>query len=417
MKNSRPLKLLKRIFKHNLPYYRYLQRKRIERIRQKGYANVVFTVGNLPMWRAQGLYDLLRGDPRFRLYILLVEFTTQTKEENERNFDILRAYFKQRDIPCFTLDELPPHIQLDHWDPDIIFYVQPYTKLYPKSVRYTTYKDRLTAYIPYGLMTVFRKWNYNKGLHNTAWRVYLPTEIHRENARYFSDCEAENVRVVGEPHADDFLRKETKKVWKGDGLKKRIIWAPHFRINPSKMFYRPSFLWTHKIMLEIADYYKDSIQFAFKPHPRLYSELCKHPDWGPEKAKAYYELWATMPNTQLETGEFVDLFKESDALIHDCGSFVAEYMFTKKPCMFLTHDSESVSAEMCRFGKECFSLHHLGQSKEDILRFIEDIVIAGHDNKLSEREEFFSQHLLPPNGNTTAMNMYLDITQTLFGEE
>lgn len=85
--------------------------------------------------------------------------------------------------------------------------------------------------------------------------------------------------------------------------------------------------------------------------------------------------------------------------------------------MFLTHDSGSVSAEMCRFGKECFSLHHIGQNKEDIQRFIEDTVIKGHDDKLAERERFFSQHLLPPNGNTTAMNMYSDITQTLFGNE
>ena len=65
-------------------------------------------------------------------------------------------------------------------------------------------------------------------------------------------------------------------------------------------------------MVELAKKYQDSIQFAFKPHPVLKFRLINI--WGEQKTEEYYKLWETMPNTQLETGDYIDLFLTSDAL-------------------------------------------------------------------------------------------------------
>lgn len=408
-------RIVRRVVKYKLPYYRYIQWRRLRSVRKRGYANIVFIVANLPMWRSQGIYDFLRKDSRYRLNILISGFESFTKEENEKNISALKEYFKERAMDYCILDELNSNSIMQQWNPDVIFYPQPYANGYPPTIDCTSFKDRLMVYVPYGFMTIFKEWNYNSFLHNYAWRVYYPTHIHKVNAENLSVCKGDNVRIVGEPHADDFINGIPKLIWKDDGSKKRIIWAPHFQIRPNGMFNRPSFNWTCNVMVEIANQYRDKIQFAFKPHPRLYSELCNHPDWGETKTQEYYATWESMPNAQVETGEFIDLFKGSDALIHDCGSFVAEYMFVCKPCMFLTHDEESVEQDMCEFGKKCFHLHNIGHNKDEVIRFIEDTVLTGNDEKHNEREIFFQQYLTPPNNKSTAQNMYEDMCISLFG--
>lgn len=405
-----------RIYVYRLPYYRYLQRQRLREVRKRGEVNVMFVVPNLPMWRAQGLLDLLRLDKRFNLFIVAKSPTSFTEKENQRNVRALRDFFSEQGVFFNALIETEAKQLLDQVNPDVVFYTQPPDMSSPNS-EFVYLRDRLHAYIPYGFMSLNKSWNYNLFFHNIAWRFYLPTELHLKTARIWSDCKGENVRIVGEPHADDFIYGEYREVWHCGSDKKRIIWAPHFQINHNGMFNRPSFIWTCDVMVEIAKLYKDRIHFAFKPHPRLYSELCNHPDWGEAKTKAYYDLWNAMPNSQVETGGFINLFKGSDALIHDCGSFLAEYMFVTKPCMFVTHNEKSAQDDLCEFGQKCFGLHSVGHNKDEIIRFIEDVVLKGKDEKRHEREEFFNQYLVPPNGMTTARNIYNDMCMSLFGDK
>jgi CDP-glycerol glycerophosphotransferase (TagB/SpsB family) len=158
-------------------------------------------------------------------------------------------------------------------------------------------------------------------------------------------------------------------------------------------------------MQEVAEKYADQIQFVFKPHPRLFSELCKHEDWGKEKTQAYYDKWDTMENGQLQTGEFIDLFMTSDAMIHDSGSFTVEYHYSVKPVMFVTSNIEEQITNKNELGKEAILLHYIGKTKQDIIDFIENIVLKDDDPMKAKREEFKQKYLLPPNDKTVAQNM------------
>ena len=166
-------------------------------------------------------------------------------------------------------------------------------------------------------------------------------------------------------------------------------------------------------MLELAIRYVEQIQIAFKPHPRLLTELYNHPDWGKEKADAYYRQWAEMPNTQLETGEYIDLFMNSDAMIHDCGSFTAEYLYTQRPVMFYTHDRKAVEKQLNELGMAALDAHYIGGSADDIESFIKDVVIGENDPKVSARKAVYDKYLLPPNGRSTAENIYHDLLSSL----
>ena len=154
-------------------------------------------------------------------------------------------------------------------------------------------------------------------------------------------------------------------------------------------------------MFSLALKYKDKIQMAFKPHPVLLTKL--YNVWGKEKTDNYYCLWEKGENTQLILGDYVPLFIHSDALIHDCGSFTVEYHYTKNPVMYLLKD-EKHSEELNEFGKMAFDLHYKGRNFNDIESFINN-VIAGVDPMKEERDKFYNDYLLAPDGNSASDNI------------
>ena len=120
-----------------------------------------------------------------------------------------------------------------------------------------------------------------------------------------------------------------------------------------------------------------------------------------------------MENTQIETGQFVDLFMTSDAMVHDSGSFAVEYHYSKKPVMFVSKDMTPVLSTLSDFGKKAYGLHYIGGDEAAIRRFIDKVVLGGDDPMREQREQFFSDYLLPPEGKSVAQNMLDDIVGSL----
>ena len=71
--------------------------------------------------------------------------------------------------------------------------------------------------------------------------------------------------------------------------------------------------------------------------------------------------------------DYLALFKYSDALIHDCGSFTIEYLYMDNPVMFLTldeHHADNLNAT----AKKAYSLHYKGRSRIDIEEFVVSVI-------------------------------------------
>ena len=386
-------------------------------IAHKGFANVVFIASNLNMWRYQGIYDLMKQDPRFRTTILLVPFNSYSDDQKKQDINSLINYFKSIDVPFEDTTTWPPEkYSIRKWlDPDIIFYTQQYPYILGNSLDNRHFLDRLLCFAPYGVGTISTPWAVNSCFQNIAWRLFYETEIFRNEAVKSAYNHGKNVVVVGNTNADRFLNGKHGNPWKEQSKpKKRVIWAPHFAIEENKLLHRNGFLWLHDIMLEIAQDYKDTIQFAFKPHPRLKSVLYSFPEWGKDRTDRYYETWATIPNTQLEDASFFDLFMTSDALIHDCASFSVEYHYSKKPCLFTAKNTQEILSPLNELGRSALEAHYWGNSEEDVRRFLNETVLAGVDPKKNEREAFFNKYLLPPNGKTTAQNIYDNIVNSIW---
>lgn len=401
--------------------YRATERRHqrlVEQLRQEQRPlNVVFIAIDVAYWRYQHVYELMKADSRFLPTIVLSPCLGHAHQEAE--MERLRNYFDARGISYVDYHfNKPPFDIRGQLNPDVIFFPQPYEHLLCKEHDCLNFYDCLPCYMPYAFWMSTGKFSYNMHFHNRAWRIYHCTNLHLKEAQRVAFNKGRNVRIVGYANADDFLRPHHADAWHviaDKKQRKRIIWAPHYSIIAANTALPPrsNFLWMAELMLTLAKEYRDVLQIAFKPHPALLTQLYLHPDWGQERTDRYYELWRTMENTQLEAGEFIDLFMTSDAMIHDSGSFVVEYHYSQNPVMFVSKDMKPILEPLTDFGKKAHDIHYLGANEADIRHFIDDVVLKGHDPIRPLREQFFRDYLLPPGNKTVAQNVVDDLIDSL----
>jgi len=414
---------LKRIYDRYVYYPLCVKRgldKKVKSLQNKDVITIAFVTMNLAMWKYQTLYDLLKKNPRFKLYIIISPSVKFNREVMIRDAQIMRSYFKNNDMEIIDWDIENNKEPIDFKktiNPDIIFYTQPGKKVFTSLHSFQNFRDKLICYTPYGFYLHRSKHMYDREFQDIAWKLYYYTDVQKRLAQKYSITMARNVVVSGHPDSERFIHGPFIDVWKQKDRKiKRIVWAPHFTISHSlvKGFQRRStFLELSNVMFDIAQKYQNQIHIAFKPHPRLLTELYSHPDWGKERADAYYKKWDSLPNGQLETGDFISLFHYSDALIHDSSSFVMDYMYFEKPEMFLTDNINSYIKEADDLAQKVYLCIYSGKTEEKIIDFIDNVVIAGHDLTLQKRKQIVKENMLSPNGRTAAENMYNDLCKSL----
>ena len=410
------LKYLKK--KLDLSKYRKKQRRIIEEIRLKHHVNVMIIASSMGMWRFDEFCRQVLKDSSFSLLVVIKPFLSYIESEQENETKRLTNYLSGSNIPFVVVDNGDNAFRLikQRFKPDLIFYPQPYGGAYGDETDWSSNMDCLLCYLPYSLHLTSLNWCINTDYHNLAWRQYQPSKLHAEESAKKTVCKGDNVVIAGEPRHDDFQTPAVGAPWNklDDGLvRKKLIWAPHFQIMGDQVMNRMDFLRISGLMIKIAEMYSDSLQIAFKPHPRLKTSLYRHQEWGKKKTDEYYAMWASMKNTQLEEGEYVDLFKTSDALIHNCGSFTGEYLYLKKPVAYVTMDVESIKAPMHEFGKRCVDSHYIVSDDKEIIAFIEDVVIGGNDTMREFRQGIYDMQMVPPNNSSVAENIVNDIRKSL----
>ena len=248
---------------------------------------------------------------------------------------------------------------------------------------------------------------YDRQYYNLAWRIFFPTEHHARMLARHSRFGASHVVVTGYPMADRLLSEEpvNEGVWKEkDPSVKRVIWAPHHSVLEGDYLDYSHFLELADGMVELARKYRGKIRFAFKPHPRLKPKLHQHPDWGVERTEAYYRLWDEMPNTVFVEGDYVDLFRSSDALVHDCSSFLGEYLFMDKPVAYMG-DKALVSKDLNEFGRACLEHHYTATTLEAVTQFLDHVVLGGED-PMEPARRAFRETVLVGDGKNVALRIY-----------
>jgi len=418
-------KLLKQVLwtkLHESPYYISFKHYRyVAELRKKDHVNVVFLPMNVAMWKYQHVYELFKNDKRFHVYVFLTPTATFQKSQRIEDLKAMRAYFAERNMEYvdYELEKDKPMVDIRSVvEPDIMFYTQPYIRAVDENRKFVHFIDKLLCYAPYAFLPRNMDSLFKSPFTESAWRLYYQTESNRKLAIRLDRNIARNGKVSGYTSADDYLTPMKKDVWKEkDHNKKRVIWAPHFTIIEGEGYFHASyFLEMASFMQELAIEYADCVAFAFKPHPRLFSDLCGHPDWGTQKTKDYYDFWENNENTQLETGGFIDLFKGSDAMIHDSGSFTVDYLYFGKPVLYDNPNIEDVKTTADELGKQAYDAHYRVKTLSDIKAFIDKVVLGGNDTMAPVRQKFFDSYLQPKDGKTASQFIYDDIVKSIWGK-
>ncbi len=389
-------------FKTRLGYMAYLYiytPLKVFHIRHKSRINVIFVITELGPWKTENLYLAMKNHPRFNPVLRVL-----STRENPKAKDEVETYLQEKgyDYEYINADE---PLQ-KNFRADIIFYQKPYDVVYTLKHRYIKNRNALFSYVSYGFHNIVSSFICNQPLHNVVWQYYFENESCANETAEIMDNAGRNICITGIPMTDALMQPKSayKDLWKKQSVdKKRIIWAPHFSFASDSILGYSTFLEYYDFMLEMADKYKEKVQFVFKPHPLLQPHLYKH--WGKEKTDDYYAEWASRENTQVELGQYIDIFMTSDAMIHDCSSFTQEYLYTHNPVMYLTKgENDTHDNNLNTFAKMAYHLHYKGVNKNQIEAFIQN-VIEGQDAKRQERETFYKEWLTPPNGRAACQNI------------
>lgn len=111
--------------------------------------------------------------------------------------------------------------------------------------------------------------------------------------------------------------------------------------------------------------------------------------WKDEEVKDYLDRMLNNSNVTYDvSGDYFDTFMNSDAMIHDCSSFIGEYLFTEKPCCYMLKSEKQIEDVFLPMGKMCIdNIIKLFQDN-DILKFMLMLLIGEVDSIKDKREKF-----------------------------
>lgn len=379
---------------------------KIQEIKKKQQVRVLFVIAELGAWKTESLYLAMHNNKKF-LPVLGVTKSLEVPGSELK----LKEYLDSKNYEYKDLDI--PGNDIDSISPDLIFYYKPYDTSIPRKHIYKYHLRSLPCFINYAFNSQYDKVTISDRIFDYSIFQFVENKLVAKAKRQRLGIRAHGLAVTGVPMQDALIGTSqiTNDPWKDHSGKKRIIYAPHHSFsgtNDGGVVFA-TFLIYGEFILQLAEKYKQQVCFAFKPHPTLYVKLCKI--WGKEKTDEYYEKWANMENTQLELGYYSDLFRFSDAMIHDCCSFIIEYLYTQKPVLFL--QAETIRIENFNdFSTKAFSLHIKAIKETDIENFIQTI-IDGIDPLSSDRRQFYEQQLLPPNGTSASENIIAHICNSI----
>ncbi|MCF8427606.1 MAG: hypothetical protein K9H61_12915 [Bacteroidia bacterium] len=389
---------LVKLYANFLIYFsEYRNQKILEKVRSKNPIRVLFLLVNVDTWKYGELYERLNANPRFEVKVVICPFVNKGREflemEYQQSLDFCqkKGYHYIHGFDFTTNKSLPVKKQ---FKPHLVCFQNPsLISLWEFSIY--GFLDCLTLYVPYSFrIDNLYEYAFNNDLTNLTWLNVYETKMHLAMAQKYARNKGINVKALGFPHLDSFRKVELSSPWKPqNNPKKKIIWAPHWTI---KGFQDTGLDWScfldfAELFLQIAKDNESQLQFAFKPHPFLKPTLEKENCWGLEKTNAYYETWNALSNGQVIEGDYVPFFNESDALIHDGGSFMVEYLLQNKPVAYTFKDRNPID-KFNEFGELAFNVHHHISNEAELKSFIK-MVLANQAPLAKLRQELVNEEL------------------------
>lgn len=408
---------IKKIFKFGLNILRAIKRKILESQKkavyfsiQRSYKRKTLNVRNKylktkkikvafivvfgSVFPTKPVFELMLKDDSFDPYIIVAPNVSQSFKYQtdlyKDTFDSLFAQYGERVVHGYNAEN-DSYLELKD-EYGIIFFCNPYKHLVHEfhHIDYFLDKNVLPIYSSYGFAAL-KFWDevIATNFYNYLWKACVET---KSNLRYLKTVEkikGRNGVVTGYIKMDN-LAKTTPS----PRTRLRILICPHHTVWGWKTLNISNFLTYAEFFVELPQKFPD-IDFVFRPHPLLVSNLKAHKVWSQQKIDDYFERLLKSPNMSYDkSSDYFQQFVDSDAMIHDCGSFIGEYLYTKKPCCYMMKDKKTTYDGLVPLGQQCMDNYYHAFSEHDIVNFIESVVLEGKDPMKEERENFVDSELM-----------------------
>lgn len=395
---------------------RYGKRCIYKKVRNGEKIKVAFLAISAAEWPASDLYHSLCQNERVECYIIVPPLVDREADSRIDTYRQTYRYFEQNGYDVRgAYDETSGRIL--QWDdlggkPDVVIHLTPWFQSLPAAFQVISFPfSCINCYIPYGIYVADSidqsyavNFVYNKEFINMMWRVYADSKKNLEGYRKHELLHGKNVFLSGYIKMDQLYRmkewneEEIRKIWeipegrKADEMKKVII-APHHSFMGYGGIKYSTFARNAWFLLYLAQKYQDKVSFIFKPHPNLRLRAVEAGVFeNYEEYDRYVEEWNALPNAKVvQETDYLDIFATSDGMIMDSASFIAEYMYVNKPLLFLQREGQAFN----ELGKVLLEGHYLQQGEHYLKmeKFLQDIILNGHDTKKDIREKIRENEL------------------------
>lgn len=355
---------------------------------------VCFLICDASMFSGESVFQLMRGDARFAPVVAVAPRVTRGEEFLRETLAKTVGRLDAK-YPGFVRSLYDPDSgKASAIDADIVFSTVLYEdQTLPDYTVENLSKRSLTAILYYGYGGLFISNEYKTPyLPNVvlAWKYFVSNGATRDLGVARNPLLAANVEVAGYCKMDRLEPLLAKRRGSAvSGRRKKVIVSPHHTIDvATDALALSTFIKNADALLELPSRFPE-IDFVFRPHPLLFPRLATAKWWGSERTAAYRARMEAYSNVEFQQGgDYFDSFADSDALIHDCGSFLAEYFYTGKPQCFMLNDDSTVDTQFLPFGRKLLAHAFRAYDGAGIERFIRDVVIGGNDPNRAARADF-----------------------------
>lgn len=382
----------KTIFQLNQKHYKYLLSNLKDKIKKSQKIRVCFFVMFDSVFPTETLFKIMLTDPIFDPFIIVIPDISRGDNHLKLSFNntyksLSNKYKKVYKGYNIKLNRVSRIIK----KADIICFSSPYENMSLKNYEIKHYinKNVLTFYVNYAYpLLKYTRTVTMLDSYSLFWKVFVENKLNIEELKKYQHIKGKNAVVSGYCKMDDLYNQKFKK-----RKRKAIIIAPHHTVTSWKLLKISNFLKYSTFFLKLPELYPE-IDFIFRPHPLLITQLKKSEIWGEEKTQEYFDKMESHPNViYSKGGNYFDIFANSDGIIHDCGSFLAEYFFTEKPACYLLKNKKTIAKWFLPIGKKCLNFCYQAYQEKDIISFIEDIIIKDKDTKKEDRQKFVNSTL------------------------
>lgn len=377
------------------------------RLREEGRIKVGFVVIFSSTFTYRPIFEAMQTSKEFDPYIIVVPDVSRSLEFRNTQFRQAMEELEEKYPGCVVAGYVPEanrHIDIGE-QYGVLFFSNPYGKMVASvyQIRHFWKKNVLMLYAYYG----FGATNYGRlvmqtDVYNSVWKLLLDTELSLKDLKIHQPIKGKNAVVTGYVKMDELARIPVE-----ERKRKRILICPHHTVMNWDALNLSNFVPYAQGILELPKKYPD-VDFVFRPHPMLFDNLRRYNIWTEGQIQDYLDQLEAIPNIVYSTeGDYMELFVNSDAMIHDCSSFIGEYLFTEHPCCYMYKPETKMEDVYTPLGLRCLEQYYPAHTWDDVIEFIDKVVIAENDPMAGQRHQFTMEVLkfAYPNSAQNVVNM------------